>query len=218
MKKSVYSVVLSDDIIAEVDRLAYIKNTNRSNMINQILAEYVSLTTPEKRINDIFEELSSLLFAGETFKLLSPPSPSVISLRSALSYKYNPTVKYAVELYRERDGRDGEIRVSMRTQNALLISEMINFYSLWVGTERAFGFTGAAEYRDGVFHREMILRKSPYFAGKKSATARSFADIIANYISLFDKAMKLYFSDTENAEKLISRMYLSYISGENEVI
>lgn len=48
MKKSVYSVVLSDEVIAKVDRIAYMNNTNRSNMINQILADYVSLTTPEK--------------------------------------------------------------------------------------------------------------------------------------------------------------------------
>jgi len=41
MAKSVYSLVLRDEVVAEIDRLAYRMNTNRSNMINQILAEYV---------------------------------------------------------------------------------------------------------------------------------------------------------------------------------
>ena len=67
MKKSVYSVVLSDEVIAKVDRIAYMNNTNRSNMINQILADYVSLTTPEKRISGIFEDLARLLYSGENF-------------------------------------------------------------------------------------------------------------------------------------------------------
>ena len=39
MAKSVYSLVLRDEVVAEIDRLAYRMNTNRSNMINQILAE-----------------------------------------------------------------------------------------------------------------------------------------------------------------------------------
>ena len=46
MSKSVYSVVLMDDVVDAVDRLAYEAGTNRSNMINRILAEYVQLATP----------------------------------------------------------------------------------------------------------------------------------------------------------------------------
>ena len=36
MSKSVYSVVLMDDVVDAVDRLAYEAGTNRSNMINRI--------------------------------------------------------------------------------------------------------------------------------------------------------------------------------------
>lgn len=83
MKKSVYSVVLSDNVISEIDKLAYINGTNRSNMINQILAEYVSLITPEKRIQNVFDELSSLLFVKDDFKLMNPPSHSSLSFVGA---------------------------------------------------------------------------------------------------------------------------------------
>ena len=38
MKKSVYSLVLADDVIEAIDNLAYQMNTSRSNLINQILA------------------------------------------------------------------------------------------------------------------------------------------------------------------------------------
>ena len=217
MKKSVYSVVLSDDVIAEVDRLAYIKNTNRSNMINQILAEYVSLTTPEKRIGDIFDELASLLYAGETFREHAPPTPSVMSLRSALSYKYNPTVKYAVELYREPKGAQGEIRVSTRTQNSALILEMLHFYNIWASIETRYGFSGQNEFEDGVFHRPIILRESPV-PSAKAKSSLSAGEMIAEYISLFDSAMKTYFADGDDAVRKISAMYYDYLLKNSEII
>ena len=215
MKKSVYSVVLSDNVISEIDKLAYINGTNRSNMINQILAEYVSLITPEKRIQNVFDELSSLLFVKDDFKLMNPPSHSSLSLSSALSYKYNPTVKYVVELYRDVSRGDGEIRVSMRTQNAVLISEMINFYRLWTGIEEHYGYRGEVIYKDGVFTRKIIIRNSPFYRGEEKNI--SVADMIAEYIYLFDKAMKTYFSSDGSAEE-IERMYLVYLNKNGKII
>ena len=50
MNKSVYSLVLSDEIVQEIDRMAYEAGASRSAMINQILADYVRYTTPEKRM------------------------------------------------------------------------------------------------------------------------------------------------------------------------
>ena len=45
MNKRVYSIVLSDDVVAAVDRMAYSMNTSRSNLINQILAQHCSYVT-----------------------------------------------------------------------------------------------------------------------------------------------------------------------------
>ena len=36
MKKAVYSLVLSEDVVDAVDRMAYARGTSRSNLINQI--------------------------------------------------------------------------------------------------------------------------------------------------------------------------------------
>ena len=55
-----YSLMLSEKVVEEIDRLAEKEGTNRSNLVNQILAEYVSITTPEKRISDIFERIERL--------------------------------------------------------------------------------------------------------------------------------------------------------------
>ena len=60
MKKSVYSLVLSDDVVEAVDRAAYQNGLSRSAMVNQILADYVSYTTPEKRMREIFSQVERL--------------------------------------------------------------------------------------------------------------------------------------------------------------
>ena len=59
MKKNVYSLVLSEDVVHEIDKLAYQRGTNRSNMVNQILAEYASLITPEKRMSHLLAAISN---------------------------------------------------------------------------------------------------------------------------------------------------------------
>ena len=41
MNKSLFSLILSEDVVAAVDRLAYSRGTIRSIMVNQILSEYV---------------------------------------------------------------------------------------------------------------------------------------------------------------------------------
>ena len=73
MKKTLYSLMLNEEVVREVDALAHRMGTNRSNLINQILAEYVNYTTPERRINDVLsaiEDLSAGRF-GQTQKRTS---------------------------------------------------------------------------------------------------------------------------------------------------
>jgi hypothetical protein len=206
-----------DSVIAEVDRLAYQRGTNRSNMINQILAEYVSMTTPEKRISNVFDQLASYLYSGEIFREMAPPTHSVMSICSALTYKYNPTVKYSVELYREPKGEQGVIRVSIRSTNSVLLMEMLNFYKLWASIELRYGFSGKDIYEDGIFKRPIIIRNSP-LANKDSDDATNVGEMLATYISLFDSAMKKYFSDKENAKDKISAMYYDYLLKNNKIV
>jgi hypothetical protein len=52
-------------------------------MINQILAEYCSCTTPEMRIRDIFGQIESLM-DNERFQAITAPSDSIFTIRSAL--------------------------------------------------------------------------------------------------------------------------------------
>ncbi|MBR7160951.1 MAG: hypothetical protein IKD07_00910 [Clostridia bacterium] len=208
MKKSVYSLVLTDDVVLAIDRLAYAKNTNRSNMINQILAEYVSYVTPEKRFHDIFDRISAHFTGQDSFKL-ARPSDSILSLSSALIYKYNPTVKYSVELYRDGDAI-GEMRVGLRTQNSLLLAYLSDFYRLFAAIEHRY--IGETRYllENGRLMRE--LRPRRIAAEEHGAT--TIGEAIGNYIAMFDRSMKGYFSllgDKNAAAHEIQRIYESYL-------
>ena len=61
MNKSLYSLMLMDDVVKEVDKLALRAGTSRSNLVNERLAEYVSVSTPEKQIDSIFRSMEELL-------------------------------------------------------------------------------------------------------------------------------------------------------------
>ena len=60
MKKTLYSLMLNEEVVREIDRMAHRMGTNRSALINQILADYTSVVTPERRIENIFHEIKQL--------------------------------------------------------------------------------------------------------------------------------------------------------------
>ncbi len=218
MPKSVYSLVLTDEIIEKIDRLAYTRNTNRSNMINQILAEYVSYVTPEKRMRDVFDRLETMLTGDEGFQLMMKPSESMMNLRSAISYKYNPTVRYSVELYREEGGDLGLLKVQLRTQNRDLIYLMNRFCSLWTALERRSVGPTECESADGRFFRKLTLRTRGN-APVSSLSAEEAGELIANYVSAFDSALKAYFyelNDPERASASVASVYAAYLRRAGE--
>ena len=57
MKKSVYSLVLNDRVVEELDQLAYRQGTSRSALINRILAEGNALPLVKRIDREKIEEL-----------------------------------------------------------------------------------------------------------------------------------------------------------------
>lgn len=220
MGKSVYSLVLSDEVVQEIDQLAYQHNTNRSNMINQILADYVSYTTPEKRMKQIFERMESLLLDGDygrkAFQLQSLPTDTLFSLRSAIQYKYNPSVRYNIELYRQiEDGVIGEFRVTLRTQNKTLISLLEQFYEGWNQLESQYFDDVQMKHAGGKYTRLLKLhyRKD----SKHDISGLTVGDVISAYLNTFDQALKIYFDllgSGEDPTGQIQSIYQNYLKGE----
>ena len=129
MAKSIYSLVLDDEVISLIDRMAYAEGASRSALINRLLAERVGYSTHEMRTRDIFRRMEDML-TDSLLPMLGESTDSTFRLRSALSYKYNPTVKYTVAL--ARDGASiGELRVQVRSRSDGFTLMMLQFFRLW---------------------------------------------------------------------------------------
>lgn len=204
MNKSVYSLVLTDDVVAEIDRIAYENGTSRSNTVNQILAEYVSYDTPEKRIREVFSEVENLLTGSSRFQVMMQPSDSMFSLRSALAYKYNPTVRYSVELNRNLQPAIGELRVSVRSQSSALRLYMLQFFKLWSRIEQNLvGHVECAMADDRYIRRFAVVED-------RKLDNEALGQAIAEYIRLFDTALKLFFNHLDQPETAIARVESLY--------
>ena len=215
MSKSIYSLVLSDEIVQEVDSLAYDMNTSRSNMVNQILAEYFSYDTPEKRIKEVFDRMETLLLGSTGFQTILQPSGTMYSIRSALSYKYNPSVRYSVELTSGDPNEIGELRVSVRSQNSSFILLIMQFFKLWTKVENKYIGETEAAYTDGRF-----LRKLRFPEGNRK-DGKEIGEAIANYISALDRAMKYYFNHltaSQYAVEGVERIYAEYLRNTDAVL
>ena len=214
MKKSLYSIILSDGVIREIDKLAYKSNTNRSSLINRILAEYVSYTTPEMRMNRIFEELESILSPSDNFKLLLNNSVYSMNLRSSLDFKYNPSVKYTVELSKGDSTDIGSLKVSLRSQNAHLIAYMMEFYKTFADIECKYVPSTQYSLEDDKFIRRLTLR-----AGESDA--ETLGRSIAEYVKAFDSCLKLFFAYVHDMTRAAHEMecaYVSYLRGAEALI
>ena len=206
MKKTLYSLMLSDDVVRAVDAMAHQMGTNRSNLINQILADYVSITTPERRISDIFRAVEQMLAPSRELVPFFSPNALTMSLKSSLEYKYRPTVKYEVQLFRSTDGPLGELSVVFRTQSAPLIEAMTQFFRLWKHTEDrllAPLMTEGIDYAlyDGKFVRSIAVPRG------RDVTADDVAGALSDYIKLFDRLMKGWLAGRYDVNDVQSEYY-----------
>lgn len=199
MNKNVYSIVLTDDVIRAVDEAAYRLGTNRSNLINQILAEYFSCTTAEMRMREIFNSAEMLL--QRELLLMHRNTPSVLMLRTALQYKYRPTVNYKIELERNPEEYMGKLKVQIRTQNIALVDCFNQFFTLISAKESAafdkMKITGyAAEVSRDSFTR-LLINNSQHNEEEKGA-------VIGKYLNMLNKAVRSYFSAPDELKYVVS--------------
>lgn len=208
MGKTLYSLILNDEVVKEVDMMAHRLGTNRSALINEILAEYVNYTTPEKRINDVLSAIQEMMLPeGELVPFFAPHTYSM-SLKSSLEYKYRPTIKYEVELYKSGEDNIGSLSVLFRTQSPELIRSMTEFFRLWIRIEdahlvRMLGIKPEYALYDGKFTRTLVQPD-------RNCTSEELASAIGEYIRLFDRLMKGYLSERYDAHA-VEAAYYSYI-------
>lgn len=200
MGKSVYSIVLSDDVVKAVDAKAYRLNTSRSALINRILAEQLGCETAEQKMRDVFEYIEGSLSGA--FKVINQASNSMFSLTSPVSFKYRPVAKYLIEL----DGNGGRVRVEFRTSSSEFINYLNVFYEFFARLENMYLEDIKIQFGGGKFIRSF-----------KTADGEK----ISNYIRMFDESLKTFFEyirEPNNAMRIIENNYRQYILKGNNLI
>ena len=209
VKKTLYSLMLNDEVVREVDAMAHRLGTNRSSLINEILAEYVNYTTPERRINDILSTIQDLMQpSGDLIPFFAPHTYSM-SLKSSLEYKYRPTIKYEVELYKGGEGAIGALSVLFRTQSPALIEGMTEFFRLWKSIEDAHLARKLGERIEYTLYEGKFIRSIS--VPDRACNSEELAKAIAEYIRLFDKLMKGWLTGRYDAHA-VEAAYYSYLT------
>ena len=202
MKKSVYSLVLMDDVIRAVDEKACQLGTSRSNLINQILAQHLSCITPEMRIREIFDSMNELV--SSTFRVQQ--QRSLMTMNTALEYKYRPTLSYRVELERVPAQFLGTLKVSIRTQSQSLSGAFMEFFRYWSQLESRIlekhGLPYACAAGNNSFSRRLI--NCP---GQDCETQGS---AISRYIAILDGSIKLYLADGDAFRERLPGIAVEY--------
>ena len=191
MSKSVYSLVLNDEVVYLVDKVARLNGLSRSNMIEKILADAVSYETPEIRANNIFEEIERLIGVGSSMRYLAQPSQYMASIMSALSYRYNPAIKYSVELF-PNSAHLGQLKVTLRTQNPALINAISDFYSFYAYLEKTYYNPNAMHMFDGVKFTRLFNFPNA------NVSTKVLAEKLTEYVKQFDELLNIYFSNQAN--------------------
>ena len=216
MKKTLYSLMLSDDVVREVDALAHRQGVTRSALVNSILAEYTGFLTPEKRIGDIFSAIDRLLAPQRELIPYFEPNALTMSLKSSLEFKYRPTVRYEVQLYEHSDTALGALSVIFRTQSESLLMGMAAFFRLWKRIEDSFrtaatGESVTHELYEGRFVRSLALPRG------RDCRSEELAEAISAYIRLFDSALKGCLAG-RLTERDVEQGYLEWLRSGNIII
>jgi predicted transcriptional regulator len=219
MSKSMYSLILMDEVVRAVDKLARQRGMNRSSLINHLLAEHLALKTPEKRVSEIFAHMEGNL---ETDSLtVAQKSEATLAVKGAVNFKYNPTIRYSVELASGPKAYTGWLRVSTRTQSRALIARLDMFYEMWMQIEQSC----PPELRrqrpvfnmsDGRFSRNLIAEH--HGEGLDHAV---LGKALADYVTLLHNCQEIFFDSKNGMDigtyKDLAKLYDEFLE-QSEIV
>lgn len=187
--------MLFDEIVERVDDLAYARHTNRSQLINDILADYLGVETPEQKIQSVLVSVGDNL--GDRPLVSQISQNNSIRFGKSLKYKYRPKVRYVYEFKNNADGRYAVLKISSRTTNADL-NEMFRDF---------FNHIGVIEIRhhqidrgsgDTDTHHKFV--RAFKHAGSVNRDEQGLTDFLTRYLRMIDSAMDTYFEDFGSAD------------------
>lgn len=213
MSKQIYSLVLSDQVIEKVDREALVKGSNRSQIINDMLCQTFGIWTPDLKMNRVMDLMSETLGEIETMQMVSASHGNTLQLRTTVAYKYNPKLKYVIEMSGKSRPTMAVLKIYSRTTSELFLQSLVMF----------FGYLNDFEERiEASINFRQVLSKGYAFDEKrfvkeiqcdwttKDVEAEAIARYLSNYILFLDESLKMYFNAYGNWQFIDQQMGALY--------
>lgn len=204
MANKMYSLMLMEEVVREIDRLAYEKRTNRSSLINEILAERVGFKTETALLKSYKDTLLSYMDTQSAWQRTSHDTDQSIQVRTFLPYKYNPSIVYRLD-FEEIDGRKMTvIRLFSRSSATLFIENLNTFFRKinqaeleYLKKMGVYKYINASDEKNELY----FVRYLPT-DWTEEKNHRQDAEKIFHYLRGIDEALKSYFDELFEEEVL----------------
>lgn len=204
MANKMYSLMLMEEVVREIDRLAYEKRTNRSSLINEILAERVGFKTETALLKSYKDTLLSYMDTQSAWQRTSHDTDQSIQVRTFLPYKYNPSIVYRLD-FEEIDGRKmTAIRLFSRSSATLFIENLNTFFRKinqaeleYLKKMGVYKYINASDEKNELY----FVRYLPT-DWTEEKNHREDAEKIFHYLRGIDEALKSYFDELFEEEVL----------------
>lgn len=214
MNKNIYSIVLFDELVEALDQLAYKKSINRSQLINELLAEQLGLLTPNKKIRILLERLKEQLNEMKYFRVKSKENQ--LELGTFIKYKYNPAIKYHIELCSKGQNKHILLKVSSRTTSSELIQKLNHFFEIISEIDikrfqEIYGITINNKISDNTNYKfiRQFMPNTPF----DNLEVDNLSTYVYLYIKMIDTSLKYYFShlNDDQISKMMDKIYCDYM-------
>lgn len=214
MGNQIISVVIQDEVMERVDRLARKRGVSRSRAVSEILADHFGMVTPQAKINRVMDRIEGHIQEAGVWQMLSKVKGSSIQCRTTVGYKYNPKVRFMLELSGREVDKLASLKIVSRTQNPLFHQHLKRFFQLIEQIESydPVGFR-MHSIRRGRFIMEgtRFVRDFHYDWLREELEVEAIARFLSGYMRMIREAMDVYFDSPELEDSLlIKRLYLVY--------
>jgi len=193
MSRSMYSLILSDQVVEAIDREAYRQQCNRSRMIERILAEYVGVETKEAQVRDMMEEIARMLSAHDRIQVLPNREARSLVYQAPVRFKYNPTLRYRLEWQEAGGLHRAVLKIVSRTTSRLLADTLEAFFLNMNQWERAYA--PFVQGKNRLYRNEgkgTIQFVKTLYTG--SLAYEEMSQLLSRYLTMLNEAIEGYFS------------------------
>lgn len=195
MSKTMYSLILTDDVIKRIDRMAYEQGISRSQMIDHLLAKEVGLSTPEQQTRTIVRRTADRMSERlPALQLHLRSDLGSMEVATYVKFKYNPSIKYSFDILDDHGSPIGILKISSRSTSSDLRNHLEAFLQLLSRIDqqymRLFLIPATSVDLEALrFQRTLGLPR----LFQNTSDPEIIAERLSNYITLIDRTIQYYF-------------------------